>query len=41
MEADVWRALSKQKKKKKRKKIGGYGDAAALSPLGNAAEVVG
>lgn len=28
-------------KKKKRKKIGGYGDAAALSPLGNAAEVVG
>lgn len=29
------------KKKKKRKKIGGYGDAAALSPLGNAAEVVG
>lgn len=40
MEADVWRALSKQKKKK-RKKIGGYGDAAALSPLGNAAEVVG
>lgn len=30
-----------KKKKKKRKKIGGYGDAAALSPLGNAAEVVG
>lgn len=33
MEADVWRALSKQN--------GGYGDAAALSPLGNTAEVVG
>lgn len=30
-----------KKKKRKEKKIGGYGDAAALSPLGNAAEVVG
>lgn len=40
MEADVWRALSKQKKKK-RKKSEDTEMLRRFPPLGNAAEVVG